>query len=62
MTVPERAAEWRTASYSGQGQDCVEVALDPAEVGVRDTKYRAGGQLHVAPAAWRAAIARLRQA
>lgn len=62
MTVPERAAEWRTASYSGQGQDCVEVALDPVKVRVRDTKNRGGGQLDVAPAAWQAAIEQLRQA
>jgi hypothetical protein len=52
MTVPDGAENWRTSSYSGQGQDCVEVRLGP-DVGVRDTKNRAGGELDVAPAAWR---------
>ena len=61
MTVPERAVDWRTSTYSGQGQDCVEVRLGAAEVGVRDTKNRDGGQLAVPPAAWQAAIDRLRQ-
>ncbi|WP_020670683.1 DUF397 domain-containing protein [Amycolatopsis nigrescens] len=43
---------WQKSSYSGGGEECVEVALEPAEVGVRDTKDRDGGQLTFTPSAW----------
>lgn len=56
MTVPEGADNWRTSSYSGQGQDCVEVRRGPGRVDVRDTKDRAGGQLAVAGEVWRALL------
>lgn len=59
MTVPDRVGIWRKASYSGQGQDCVEVRLD-VEVGVRDTKAREVGQLTVGGEAWRALLAAVR--
>ncbi len=48
---------WRTASYSGAGQNCVEVA--PAEHGVllRDTKDRgAGPVIAFTPAQWTAFV------
>jgi hypothetical protein len=39
---------WRKSSYSGGGgggNECVEVAVTPDVVGVRDTKNRNGGEL-----------------
>lgn len=59
MKVPQHA--WKKSSYSGNTDNCVEVALGD-QVGLRDTKDREGGQLAVDAAAWRAAIDRLRQA
>jgi hypothetical protein len=45
--------EWFKSSYSGtEGDNCVEVAVTPHVVHVRDTKDREGGQLSVTPAAW----------
>lgn len=45
--------EWFKSSYSsGDGDNCVEVAITPHAVHVRDTKDRDGGQLTLAPAAW----------
>ncbi|GGP38585.1 DUF397 domain-containing protein [Saccharothrix coeruleofusca] len=37
--------EWRTSSYSGNANECVEVALDAARARIRDTKARGGGTL-----------------
>lgn len=59
MTVPDRVGIWRKASYSGQGQDCVEVRLDVV-VGVRDTKAREAGELAVRGAAWEALLRSVR--
>lgn len=39
------ATAWRTSSYSANSSDCVEVAVAPMAVGVRDTKQRDGGTL-----------------
>ncbi|MEO3761951.1 DUF397 domain-containing protein [Streptomyces sp. B8F3] len=45
--------DWFKSSYSGtQGDNCVEVAITPRAVHVRDTKDRDGGQLTLTPAAW----------
>lgn len=53
MGTPEpHGIIWRTSSYTtGQG-NCVEVALAPARVLVRDTKDRPGGALSVSPNMW----------
>ncbi|WP_326564957.1 DUF397 domain-containing protein [Amycolatopsis rhabdoformis] len=53
VNMPASVGEWRKSTFSGQGQDCVEVKIDRV-IGVRDTKDRAGGELAVAGAAWRA--------
>lgn len=47
---------WRKSSYSGEREDCVEVALGEV-IGVRDTKIRDGGMLVVSPVGWSAFIA-----
>lgn len=60
MTTERRelhAAAWRTSSYSGSGNNCVEVAPLPALVGVRDTKKRDDGSLIVRRSTWAAFVA-----
>jgi Domain of unknown function (DUF397) len=44
---------WRKSSYSGGGNDCVEVALLADEVGVRDSKNPEAGALKVSARSWR---------
>jgi hypothetical protein len=44
---------WRKASYSGNGEACVEVASGQGIL-VRDTTSRDGVTLSVSPAAWSA--------
>ncbi|NML50522.1 DUF397 domain-containing protein [Streptomyces sp. R302] len=48
MTEPA----WRTSTYSGSNDNCVEVADNTPRVLVRDTKDHDAGTLNVAPAAW----------
>ncbi|MGW0749503.1 DUF397 domain-containing protein [Streptomyces sp. NPDC002587] len=44
---------WFKSSYStNDGPDCVEVALMPEAILIRDSKDVDGGHLAVAPAAW----------
>jgi len=51
MSTSELA--WFKSSYSSGGDgDCVEVALTPASVHVRDSKDKAGPRLALSPAAW----------
>jgi hypothetical protein len=51
------AATWHKSSYSGTSGNgaCVEVALSPGSVGIRDTKSPAG-TLAFDGAAWRAFV------
>jgi hypothetical protein len=52
---------WRTSTYSGDNDNCVEVADNtPRIVHIRDTKDHAQGELTVAPAAWAAFTAFVR--
>jgi hypothetical protein len=54
-------AAWRKSSYSGQAQNCVEVADGlPGAVGVRDSKDPDGPALILAPGAWRALTRRVK--
>ncbi|MEV0006964.1 DUF397 domain-containing protein [Streptomyces sp. NPDC051840] len=49
---------WFKSSYSsGSGDSCVEVALTPAEVQVRDSKVEEGPRLSLAPSAWACFVA-----
>jgi hypothetical protein len=51
MSTSELA--WFKSTYSSSGDgDCVEVALTPATVHVRDSKDRRGPRLAVSAAAW----------
>lgn len=52
--------KWRKSSYSGGGQDCVEVAAVGGTVAVRDSKDPDGGRLVLSPRGWAqlAAVAR----
>ncbi|MFR0353374.1 DUF397 domain-containing protein [Streptomyces sediminimaris] len=45
---------WFKSSYSGgnDGNSCVEIAVAPRTVHVRDSKNTAGPRLAFAPAAW----------
>ncbi len=57
MGTPEfSATAWRTSSRSNGERDCVEVAVVPDRVGVRDSKDRPGPALVFAPSAWRAFV------
>jgi Domain of unknown function (DUF397) len=65
----DKFAGWRTSSYSGDGNSCVEVASasDGASdgagsgVGVRDTKANGRGPvLEFSPSAWREFLTRIR--
>ncbi|WP_410669496.1 DUF397 domain-containing protein [Amycolatopsis sp. cmx-4-68] len=51
---------WRKSSYSTNGGECVEIALDCPEVLIRDTKDREGGTLAVPATPWRELLSRLR--
>ncbi|MEU6557379.1 DUF397 domain-containing protein [Streptomyces sp. NPDC046915] len=45
---------WFKSSYSSgpDGDSCVEIAMAPRSVQVRDSKHTAGPQLALAPEAW----------
>lgn len=47
-------AAWRKSSYSGGGNNCVEVAHLPGAAAVRDSKNPEGGQLLFSADAWEA--------
>ena len=51
QTSPER--RWRKSSYSGSGNNCVEVATAGAQVAVRDSKNPGGPEVACTRAAWR---------
>ncbi|WP_438388040.1 DUF397 domain-containing protein [Actinopolyspora saharensis] len=51
---------WFKSSYSNNDIGCVEVALTPEAVGIRDTKDRSGGTLAVPPRAWAGFVNRLK--
>lgn len=46
---------WQKSSHSIQG-DCIEVAIAPARVLIRDSKDRDGSTLCVHTSAWRAVL------
>jgi hypothetical protein len=62
MISPEFSnAQYRKSSYSGTGNDCVEVASNlPGVVAVRDSKNPSGPALAFSPGAWREFLATVR--
>jgi Domain of unknown function (DUF397) len=55
----QEAVNWRTATYSANGETCVEVGT-AGTVLVRDTTDRAGFTLTVSEAAWTSFLGTLR--
>ena len=51
-TMDSPMGVWRKSSYSGGGNDCVEVALSAQHVGVRDSKNPDAGELSVSARGW----------
>jgi hypothetical protein len=52
---PETSArQWRKSSYSGSGNNCVEVAQSLGSCLVRDSKNPDGGHLTLTPGDWKA--------
>ncbi|WP_329381818.1 DUF397 domain-containing protein [Streptomyces sp. NBC_01716] len=51
------ALDWFKSSYSGSdGGDCVEIAVTPTTVHIRDSKTAPGPVLHVPNGPWRTFI------
>ncbi|UGT59868.1 DUF397 domain-containing protein [Nocardia asteroides] len=44
--------QWRTSSYSGNGENCVEVAPGDTAIYVRHSKYREAGIIAFPHATW----------
>ncbi len=45
--------KWIKASYSGEGDNCIEVARDGDSIAVRDSKDKTGPILRFTSTAWR---------
>lgn len=48
----DTALQWRKSSYSGGGNDCVEVAFDGAVPAVRDSKNPDAGSVRFDTGQW----------
>ncbi|MFE3171414.1 DUF397 domain-containing protein [Amycolatopsis sp. NPDC059090] len=57
----EFAGLWRKASYSDAKGECVEVAITPEVVAVRDSKDPGGGRFTLPPDAWRGLLTVLKR-
>lgn len=64
MTTLDPRSRWRKSSFSGTsgGGDCVEVALAPRNVTVRDSKSASGAVLDFPASGWNLLLARLGRA
>ncbi|MFJ3663917.1 DUF397 domain-containing protein [Streptomyces sp. NPDC090119] len=57
------ALEWFKSSYSGNdGPDCVEVALTPDRIHIRDSKAAEGDQVTISGQSWTEFVAHAGQA
>jgi hypothetical protein len=54
-------AQWRKSSYSGGGNQCVEVAAVDGAYAVRDSKNPAAGYLAFSAPAWKAFLATIKR-
>jgi uncharacterized protein DUF397 len=61
VSVSEQFTDWRKSSYSGAGNDCVEIAFGSGVTGVRDSKNPDGPPLRFASAGWTALLARVKR-
>ncbi|MFD8391578.1 DUF397 domain-containing protein [Streptomyces sp. NPDC059680] len=54
---------WFKSSYSGgtDGESCVEIAITPHTIHVRDSKHTTGPRLALAPEAWSVFVAGVRK-
>ncbi|CAM2970464.1 DUF397 domain-containing protein [Saccharomonospora xinjiangensis] len=52
--------EWRKSSFSGGGNDCVEVAFTDGGAAVRDSKNPGGGALTLSGRQWDAFLSAAR--
>lgn len=53
----EHDLNWRTSSYSGSQENCVQVAMTAGTVALRDSKNPDGGTLTVPAKAFRVLLA-----
>ncbi|UVS82566.1 DUF397 domain-containing protein [Actinokineospora sp. UTMC 2448] len=53
--------EWRTSSFSGGSNNCVELAREAEVAGVRDSKCRDGGVLWFPPRSVDALLAEVKR-
>lgn len=60
MQASPHVPQWRTSSYSGGQNNCVQLAAFPAGVGVRDSKNPGAGALHIPAATWAGLTARVK--
>jgi hypothetical protein len=59
--MEDTGMNWRKASYTNGGENCVETASDSGEVLVRDTKDRDGGTLSFPEGTWQAFVTGLKR-
>lgn len=57
---PQPPPVWRRSSYSGGGNNCVEVARVGATVAVRDSKSPADPAVAMPLAVWRSLVGRVK--
>ncbi|GGS20146.1 DUF397 domain-containing protein [Actinokineospora fastidiosa] len=55
------STEWRTSSFSGGSNNCVELARGVEVAGVRDSKHRDGGALRLPSFAFDAFLAHVKK-
>ncbi|MDT8914213.1 DUF397 domain-containing protein [Amycolatopsis sp. PS_44_ISF1] len=53
-------AQWRKSSYSGGGNDCVEIAFVDGGAAVRDSKEPEGGAFRLPASGWQGLLATVR--
>jgi len=61
INIDDTGRVWRKASYSGAGQNCVEVAMLPAGLAIRDSKNPDMPFLQVSAAAFAEFIGSIRE-